>query len=95
MGDCSHLFKGQLACQFEAHHHHAGNPEEQDVVARLQQGAWVKHLQVLGLEGRPQTQILSVDCNYVPFVSVERKSNLTSVFYLIRPAEDRKRENAR
>lgn len=50
MGDWSHLFEGQLACQFETHHHHAGNPEEQDVMARLQQGAGVKHLQVLILE---------------------------------------------
>lgn len=55
MGDWSHLFEGQLACQFETHHHHAGNPEEQDVMARLQQGAGVKYLQVLILEGRPTT----------------------------------------
>lgn len=44
-----HLFEGQLASQFEAHHHHTSNPEEQDVMTRLQQGARVEHIQVLGL----------------------------------------------
>lgn len=48
--DCSHFFEGQLASQFEAHHHHTSNPEEQDVVARLQQGARVEHIQVLALK---------------------------------------------
>ncbi len=48
--DWSHLFEGQLAGQFEAHHHHTSNPEEQDVMARLQQGARVEHIQVLGLK---------------------------------------------
>lgn len=47
--DSSHLFERQLASQFEAHHHHSSNPEEQDVVARLQQSAGVEHVQVLGL----------------------------------------------
>lgn len=35
LGDSSHLFKGQLAGQFEAHHDHASHPEEQDIVTRL------------------------------------------------------------
>lgn len=47
--DWSHLFEGQLASQFEAHHHHTSNPEEQDVMARLQQGAGVEHIEVLSL----------------------------------------------
>lgn len=56
--DWSHLLKGQLAGQFEAHHHHTSNPEEQDVMARLQQGARVEHVQVLGLkeDGKQQHQ---------------------------------------
>lgn len=45
----SHLFEGQLTGQFEAHHHHTSNPEEQDVMTGLQQGARVEHTQVLGL----------------------------------------------
>lgn len=48
-GDWPHLLERQLAGQFEAHHHHASDPEEQDVVARLQQSARVEHVQVLRL----------------------------------------------
>lgn len=48
--DKSHLFEGQLASQFEAHHHHTSNPEEQDVMASLQQGAGVEHIQILALK---------------------------------------------
>lgn len=56
--DWSYLFEGQLAGQFEAHHHHTSNPEEQDVVARLQQGAGVEHIQVLGLKEDRKEQCL-------------------------------------
>ena len=45
----AHLLEGQLAGELEAHHDHAGHPEEQDVMARLQQGAGVEHIKVLGL----------------------------------------------
>lgn len=48
--DYCHLFEGQLASQFEAHHHHTSNPKEQDVMARLQQRARVEHLQVVRLK---------------------------------------------
>lgn len=54
----SHLFEGQLARQFETHHHHTSNPEEQDVVACLKQGARVEDIQVLVLK-KPRTLILS------------------------------------
>lgn len=50
----AHLFEGQLACQFEAHHHHASNPEEQDVMAGLEQSARIEYVQVLGLYRRLQ-----------------------------------------
>lgn len=46
----SHLFEGQLARKFEAHHDHTGNPEEQDVMTRLQQSTRVEHTQVFCLE---------------------------------------------
>lgn len=49
LGDLPHLLERQLAGQFEAHHHHASDPEEQDVVTRLQQSARVEHFQVFSL----------------------------------------------
>lgn len=56
VGLCADLFEGQLAGQFEAHHHHTGDPEEQDVMARLQQSARVEHIQVLGLREQCKRQ---------------------------------------
>lgn len=53
----SHLFEGQLAGEFEAHHHHTSNPEEQDVMSCLKQGARVKDIQVLGLKKTKNTNI--------------------------------------
>lgn len=56
----SHLFEWQLASQFEAHHHHTSDPEEQDVMACFQQGARIEHIQVLSLKGggkRQHTQL--------------------------------------
>lgn len=47
-----HLFEGQLASQFETHHDHTSNPEEQNVMTRLKQGAGVEDIQVLGLKPR-------------------------------------------
>lgn len=56
--DWTYLFEGQLAGQFEAHHHHASHPEEQDVMACLQQGAGVEHIQVLCLKDERKHQHL-------------------------------------
>lgn len=56
--DESHLFEGQLSSQFEAHHHHTSHPEEEDVVARFQQGARVENLQVLRLQRKQKMKLL-------------------------------------
>lgn len=118
----SHLFEGQLASQFETHHHHTSNPEKQDIMACLKQGARVEDIQVLGL--KKNTNIyhkitLNVLCSHMDvrplnctwgFSSLHhlqfQGSDSTaedihtiyykkSVFYLIRPSEDREGENAR
>lgn len=43
------LFKGQLPRQLCAQHHHPRHPEEEEVTARLQNGARVEALKVIGL----------------------------------------------
>lgn len=105
--DSSHLFERQLASQFEAHHHHTSNPEEQDVVARLQQSAGVEHVQVLGLREnhRQKTTVLIVISHVTKsfpqiFFSSFRTVSLAisreaAELYLIRPSEDGEGENAR
>mmetsp|Transcript_498 Transcript_498/g.824 ORF Transcript_498/g.824 Transcript_498/m.824 type:complete len:496 (+) Transcript_498:478-1965(+) len=45
--------KGGLAGELDAHHHHAGHPEEQDVVPRLQALGGVEPLEVLALRVGP------------------------------------------
>lgn len=45
----SDLFKGQLPGQLCSQHHHPGNPEKDEVTARLQDRVGVKLLQVSGL----------------------------------------------
>lgn len=46
-----YLFKGQLLSQCEAKHHHSGHPEEQNVMAGLQECARVENGQILILKG--------------------------------------------
>lgn len=42
--------EGNLAGQVDAQHDHAGDPEEQDVPARLQDGGWVEIPEILRLD---------------------------------------------
>ena len=46
---CVHLRERKLSHKFLAKEDHACDPEEEDVVARLQERARIKHFQVLGL----------------------------------------------
>mmetsp|Transcript_6391 Transcript_6391/g.18099 ORF Transcript_6391/g.18099 Transcript_6391/m.18099 type:complete len:361 (-) Transcript_6391:857-1939(-) len=46
-----HLLEGHLPGEVHAHHHHPGHPEEQNVVARLQEGRGVERLEVRRLVG--------------------------------------------
>lgn len=41
-----HLSEGQLPSELQAEHDHPGHPEEEDVMARLQQGPRVEHTEV-------------------------------------------------
>ncbi len=43
------LFKGQLACQLSAQHHHPGHPKEDEVTSCLQNGIGVELFQVFCL----------------------------------------------
>lgn len=43
---CPHLSEGQPAGEFQAQHDHPGHPEEEDVMARLQQRPRVEHTQI-------------------------------------------------
>ena len=45
--------EGHLVSELQRHHHHARNPEEQDVVAGLQHAGRVEALQVLRILLRP------------------------------------------
>lgn len=60
----THLFKRKFACEFEPHHDHTSHPEEQDVVARLQQRAWIEHAQVLVL-GHTKTPHTLQKCHLI------------------------------
>ena len=48
------ISEGNLARKFEAHHDHAGNPEEENVQPRDQGGSRVKRFEILSLLGPPQ-----------------------------------------
>ena len=44
--------EGQLSSEFETEHDHASDPEEEDVVASLEDGGWIEALEVVcGLIG--------------------------------------------
>ena len=45
--------EGRLAGELDAHHDHAGDPEEEDVMPRLQGVGGVEALQIRGILVRP------------------------------------------
>jgi hypothetical protein len=51
-----HALEGGLSHEVDAHHHHAGDPEEEDVVARLEIARGVELLEEVVLSGQPSVE---------------------------------------
>ena len=50
----THLFEGQFSGEFLGHEDHSGDPEEDDIVAGLEEGAREEHVQVVALVRPPE-----------------------------------------
>ena len=82
-----HLRKGQFPDQLLPKEDHPGHPEEEDVVAGLQQGPRVEHVQVLCLKVEVCTCILKRN-TAVP------SSSLVLQVYLLWPTKDGERKKS-